>query len=380
MSSNRNIGIFICTRNSVGDLSELLDSIFSLCHDPSNISVWVGYDEDDKETEKFAHNVEHDINFFVNSNKSEKCLYCNEYYVNRHRDVINPMIEMSDTDYYWVLNDDNRILTQDFDSIIIDTIEEFLSKKSDRILLGMVDVKFVRNGKWMSHLPTDQYNLVSLGTDYSCYPLVTKETVDVIGYFLPPDLPNDGADIVLGQGFGISSYSRKLKLPVSVRDEVKGFGEERIDPEKFFGRQENGSVKYFVNDYLELLEKNGQKCHHRSANIDMSSTMHNEPIKIASKLNNAFPDITRETTRPITFDLSITYLCNSCNRYYSEPFYMHNMITTCPNCKSTCWIDMDERMVRAVQDTKIKVTNVGRYFLLEEPEKKELDEIHRRSK
>ena len=379
MNSNKKLGIFICTRESVDDLSELLHSIFSLCHDPKNISVWVGYDEDDKETEKFAENTDYDINFFINSDKTEKCLYCNENYVNRHRDVINPMVKRSDADYYWVLNDDNRVLTKDFDVIIEDTIEHFLSKKFDRVLLGMVDVKFVRNGKWVAHLPADQYNLVSLGTDYCCYPLVTKETVDIIGYFLPPDLPNDGADIVLGQGFGISRYSRKLKLPVSVKDEVKSFGKDRIDPENFFERQADGKVRYFVDEYLELLEKNGQKCHHRSERIDMGSTIHNEPIKIASRLNSSFPDVTREKTTPITFDLSITYLCNSCNRYYSEPFYMHNMITTCPNCKSSCWIDMDEEMVMAVQDTKTRVTNVGRHFLLEVPEKKELDEIHRRS-
>ena len=40
---------------------------------------------------------------------------------------------------------------------------------------------------------------------------------------------------------------------------------------------------------------------------------------------------------------------------------------------------MDEEMVMAVQDTKTRITNVGRHFLLEVPEKKELDEIHRRS-
>ena len=79
---------------------------------------------------------------------------------------------------------------------------------------------------------------------------MTKETVDVIGYFLPTDLPNDGADIVLGQGFGISRYSRKLKLPITVKDEVKSFGKtDRIDPENFFERQPDGKVRYFVDDF-----------------------------------------------------------------------------------------------------------------------------------
>lgn len=384
MSSNsKKLGIFVCTRDSVEGLSRLIESIFCLCYNKHNIELWIGYDEDDRKTKDFLESIKQteSINVYENATKSEQCEYCNEYFLNRHKDIIDPMVKSSDADYMWVLNDDNEILTKHFDKHIEDNIEEYLSDKSDRIFYGMVDIVFEKNGILTRTLPSHEYNLLALGTDYSCYPLLTKESVEAIGFLLPTEFPDNGADIVLGQGFGLSGYRRKFNIPITVKDLVQGFGENRrVNPEHYFPRNPDGSIEYTIKDFKEKLSDDNKKCRHSPKGSNLGSSLMNTPINIAEKLNSRLADYTQETSKPKALQLSVTYFCNSCNTYYSELFFMHNMITTCTRCKKTSWIDASENFLRSLEALKTRVGNIGRHYIVNLPEQEERDEVHRRSK
>jgi phage FluMu protein Com len=313
LSSNKKLGIFVCTRNRIEGLSSLLDSIFSKCKDVDNLDVWVGFDHDDEATQSFIQSTQHPLNYYINHSKSATCVGCNEEYVNRHKDVIQPMVDSSQADYHWVLNDDIVIETDAFDFIIEQSIESFLQDKSDRIFYGMPNIFFVdNNGITCSEFIEDVFNKKTFATEYSCYPLLTKETSDAIGYFLPTEFATNTADIALGSGIGLSNYNRKFKLPVVIKDKIQ------------------------------------QQSKHAHMQLSDIHNAHNVPFEICAKLNEFAGDIFEsEAVSPINIGIFQTFTCNNCGHSYNEPSYFEKMITTCPNCKKVSFVSLGDELTRA---------------------------------
>lgn len=312
-SNTKKLGIFICTRNRIEGLSSLLDSIFSKCKDVASLDVWVGFDYDDEATESFIKSTKHPVNHYINHSKSATCAGCNTEYVNRHKDVIQPMVDSSQADYHWVLNDDVVIETDAFDFIIEQSIENFLRNKPDRIFYGMPSIFFVdKDGIICSEFVEDVFNKKTFATEYSCYPLLTKETSDVIGYFLPTEFATNTADVSLGSGIGLSNYNRKFKLPIVIKDKIQ------------------------------------QQSEHTHIQITDINNAHNVPFEISRKLNQFAGEIFEsEAISPINIGIFQTFTCNNCGHSYNEPSYFEKMITTCPNCKKMSFISLGDEPTRA---------------------------------
>ena len=316
-SNTKKLGIFICTRNRIEGLSSLLDSIFSKCKDADSLDVWIGFDHDDEATESFIKSTKHPVSHHINHSKSATCIICNEEYVNRHKDVIQPMVDSSQADYHWVLNDDVVIETDAFDFIIEQSIESFLQNKPDRIFYGMPNIFFVdKNGIICSEFIEDTFNKKTFATEYSCYPVLTKQTSDAIGYFLPTEFATNTADISLGSGIGLSNYNRKLNLPVVIKDKI------------------------------DDTDKQSEHTHIQASDIQNA---HNVPFKISRKLNEFGQNVFEsEAVSPINIGIFQTFICNNCGHTYNEPSYFEKMITTCPNCKKTSFISLGDQQTREI--------------------------------
>ena len=306
-SNSKKLGIFICTRKNIDNLQRLLKSVFSLCNNKDNIEVWIGFDEDDSETEAFIKQSDFKLNSYINTQKSAVCSQSNVKYVNRHKDVIQPMVDQCEADYLWVLNDDLIIKTEDFDRHIQSSIETFLENKNDRIFYGMVEV-FIKDSEGILRTSEeDTFLMANHASTYARYPILTKESVQAIGYLLPTSLPASGADIVLGAGFARSIYSRKHKIAIVLYDMSPS-----VKDELYTNRTE-----YHVQDkqYIE----------------------YNEIINIANKLDSAAGEA--DSITPLSYGLFVSYKCNSCGVVYNDPFYEEQNLTVCPNCTHLQKID-----------------------------------------
>lgn len=189
------ITIIIISRHRYQILKRCLSSIRNKSKD---IEIIIGYDFDDEETKKVA------INYGCS-------VYGSNSDVNRHRNFLNPICRKLNSKYFFGLNDDTEILTDNFDKIITNSIEEFLSDKKDRILYGICnEIWEIGNAKkeWEDFL---KYK-------YACYPIITKETFDCLNFFMPENVSGPGADIKYAEIFSKISKKRTLNIPISIFD------------------------------------------------------------------------------------------------------------------------------------------------------------------
>jgi DNA-directed RNA polymerase subunit RPC12/RpoP len=339
------LGIIVCTRNRTDQLSSLLKSIENNCVSPDNLDVWIGFDSDDSRTREFLDSCSFSfkINRYVNDNKSAECRFCDENFINRHKDVINPMAFSSEADIFWVLNDDVTIETKGFDKIIEDTVEQHLKEKEYRIFYGMCKVNFAKE------LPPYLERVAEAGgirlkTTYACYPIVTKELVYALGYLLSPEFPDDAADIMLGKTVGASWFNRKYSVPVTVSDSVtkEEDVEKRIRPRTMdYGWKDN-----FLKEII-----NGQKCHHM-ADLTAFSTVVQEGLR---KLNAIIEQkfLYQESISLKGLDIDMVYECSDCGIFIKVPGMNTSTAITCSFCGSPSILEdiAHDRLALAIEST-----------------------------
>tara|TARA_R100001377_G_scaffold66664_1_gene41972 strand:+ start:5249 stop:6379 length:1131 start_codon:yes stop_codon:yes gene_type:complete len=366
-SKNKKLGIFVCTRKRVDSLKKLIESVFSLCHDKDNIDLWIGHDEDDHETSSFllSHKEKSRINTYSNTSKSSRCVFCSEDYVNRHNDIIQPMVDRSDSDYLWVLNDDLVIKTEDFDSILERHIENFLSDKQGRIFYGMPLVHFINErGLAKDTFSLDLDNKLIFGTEYSCYPMVTRETEEVLGYFLPTSFAAGGADIVLGAGMGLSNYCRKLDLPIVLHDKlIETFKRVRpweVLPSGFIedngGIQGNNVTQPIIDAYINVLEMNNLSCDHYD---EKTPSPQREIMKVVEVLDNNIKNKRiSDSIRPEGIDISLIFKCPNCQSLYKSPTNYRMDKSNCTNCGKSSYITSDRHGYSMLLDLQNRMRHI----------------------
>lgn len=339
--NSKTLGIFICTRERVDGLQRLLNNISSHAKDTSNLEVWVGYDWDDKDTGSFLEQYDGDLNIktYVNLEKSAECAYCGDMYVNRHKDVINPMVKQSSCDYIWIVNDDVEIKTKDFDWVISNTIELSLASCSDRIFYGLCDQKFSREQP--PHLDRVDFPAeVNLKTKYCCYPLITREVVDILGWALPEDYPDDGSDVVFGAVIGAINVPRKFHVPVLIYDEVEGYSykSKRVSPGSY-GLNSIPKTISEMQEYRHKLKQNNDKCHHFIKGMKaFSSFVLHEAEKLAMHARHMLS--TKDPTSQYSgnslpvlgLDIRSTYQCNNCGTFIHTRSASHEPTINCSHC------------------------------------------------
>lgn len=335
--NSKKLGIFTCTRNRTESLNRLISNIESHASNLSDIEVWIGYDWDDKATAKFIKDYSGPVNLqkYVNLEKTAECLYCGEKYVNRHSDVINPMVKKSNCDYVWILNDDIKILTEKFDWLISNTIELRLQDCLDRIFYGMCDQYFsTQNPPNLEKRDFDAE--VFLRTKYSCYPIMTRELVDALGFALPSAYPDDGADIILGAIIGSIGVPRKFHVPVLLYDNVEDLSikKKKVNP-GHFGMTDVPSGEQEINRYKRKLKQEGLSCaHHQKGMISFSSFIYQATNKLRAYVGNILKDLRgpQDMLQILKLDIRSTYQCNNCGHFIHTRTTQHDRTISCQHC------------------------------------------------
>ena len=108
--------------------------------------------------------------------------------------------------YFWVGGDDLRILTPGWDRIIPQTIENYLRDKPDRICCAFPIDKSINK-------PPKPF-------EWGWFPILTRETIDVLGFFFPKEMATWGADVVLADIFNDPRINRSLPIRDVIVDHI----------------------------------------------------------------------------------------------------------------------------------------------------------------
>jgi len=200
-----NFSIILASRERLELLSSLIDSIHNNTKDIEKVEVLVGIDNDDSISQKAALHLPKTYPFshFFSRNRSS----------NLNNDYLNWISgSYAKGKYFIICNDDSRFQTKNWDEIIINKLENYLSDKPDRIAYG-----FMSDSLLNRH-----------GMGYCCFPLITKEAFDALGFSMPPEYNSWNADIALWQIY--SSINRICDLSEVTIDHISYHAGKR-DPD-----------------------------------------------------------------------------------------------------------------------------------------------------
>lgn len=165
-----NFSIILASRNRPQLLSNLLNSIQRTTTELDLVEVLVGIDHDDagyKDLSVALRSRYPFVKFFPR----DRSPWLNKDYLNWLSK------DYSCGKYLIICNDDTEFKTFNWDQIVLRKLNEYLVDKPDGIVYGYLN---------------DALNM-----SYCCFPLISREAHDAIGYSMPPEYPSWNADIFL---------------------------------------------------------------------------------------------------------------------------------------------------------------------------------------
>lgn len=165
-----NFSLILNSRKRPRFLLDFIKSVENGVEDKSKVEILVRIDEDDQESLKLA---EYRFNFNID-------FYCGERPKNLHK-TINELAFEAKGKNIFVCNDDMRITTKSWDSIIVNKIEEY--KKNNNIKDNIYYCKTNCNSADRDH-----------AKGYCSFPIISKEAVETIGFFMHDSFVGLGAD------------------------------------------------------------------------------------------------------------------------------------------------------------------------------------------
>jgi hypothetical protein len=168
------ISIVLASRERVTLLSNLLESVKRTTQQINRVEVLVGIDDDDLATQKAATILTRKYSFVKFFSRPRSGML--------NRDYLNWIsADHSKGKYFIICNDDTEFKTINWDEIVCRKLEDYLANKPDRIAYGYLsDALLNRHG---------------LG--YCCFPLVTREGMNALGFAIPSEFPAWSADVAL---------------------------------------------------------------------------------------------------------------------------------------------------------------------------------------
>ena len=192
--------LLIPTRTRIERLKVLLTSIVETTYDKTNVEVLIAYDVDDIPTRDFLIATNADgvtqlqLNFpdlIIKAFGRQQSPFIN-------RDYYNWLADKATGDFLWVMGDDLKILSPNWDSIAFDRLEVYLENKPDRVVYGNID-----DG---TPPPKDQPKF------FCCFPIFSKEAVKALGFVFHNEIATWGADFAIYHIYGSSEIDRMCNL------------------------------------------------------------------------------------------------------------------------------------------------------------------------
>lgn len=185
--------IVIPTKGRNPGLKNSIDSIISNSLNTEKLEIFLIYDKGDDLTKGVINELK------LKYKKIITIIEVNIDYDNRNmsRDYLNPSALKANGKYIIGLGDDTLLITKHWDFILKEAIEEFLTDKPDRIAYVTIDDEAPRQRKLYS---------------YCAFPLLTRETVQVLDGYMPKEITAHGADVSLFHIFNCLDYNRVLRM------------------------------------------------------------------------------------------------------------------------------------------------------------------------
>lgn len=172
------------TRERVSLLDGLLKSLAETTANLDALEVYVAVDDDDRRSIEYAAQVRYPWLRWVIGPRAAN--FSETYY--------NGMAFQSSGRYVMAMNDDVKFLTPGWDALALPVLDEYKAQFVDGLMMGKCDD--------------------GLGERYPCFPILSREALQIAGWLFPPSFTAWGADIFLYRLY--SALDRVVELPFAV--------------------------------------------------------------------------------------------------------------------------------------------------------------------
>ncbi len=167
-----NFTLVAACRGRYAMLERFIRSAFATASRPEEVELFVMSDDDDSQTRDLTKHLQRaNPTWNLRSHSQPRSL-------NLNRDYINAGVAMGTGRYTWALGNDVEIVTPGWDEIVLREAEAYFADKPDRIAFIYIDDDL--------HKPGDQGGCN--------FPILSRESVDAVGFHMPPEFTTWGAD------------------------------------------------------------------------------------------------------------------------------------------------------------------------------------------
>lgn len=187
------ISLVLAFRERPKHIDNLIKSIRNTAKNLDEIEIILAMDDDDEEGQKHIERLS-------SEGLPVMIPYITKRSIHFTKDYMNPIARMASGRWVININDDSIFVTQGWDEIINNRMSKAAQLTGDDFHLGMVsdgmDKPFDKNGF----------------TTFCCWPIVSKQSIDVLGYLF------DERFYIWGVDHFISHVYRDLKRRVNIYD------------------------------------------------------------------------------------------------------------------------------------------------------------------
>lgn len=165
-----NVSLIAACRGRYDLLRKFIESAFETASDPNAIEMKLMIDDDDIDSRNIILSYQSKYKTLDKGSQTRN-KFLNKNYINVASLFARGRLQ-------WALGNDVELLTQNWDKLLIEQFDDFLATKPDRVAYG--------------YISDDIHKEMSEGG--CCFPVITKETVDTLGFLMPPELATWSAD------------------------------------------------------------------------------------------------------------------------------------------------------------------------------------------
>ena len=200
--------LLIPTRHRVPKLEIFLQTIAKNTKHYDAIEVLIMHDEDDIISEAYLFRCKKRFGFQIRVFKTQQSEFLN-------RDYYNILASRAVGEFRWLVGDDLIIIKKDWDVFLVEKINEyFFTHKSRIIYIRIKD----DTPKPEDHLP-----------DYANFPMMSKEAIKTVGFFMPPEIPSWSGDYLVYLIYNHNKSNRILTIEEPILNHICSL--TRVEPD-----------------------------------------------------------------------------------------------------------------------------------------------------
>lgn len=226
----KTISLILNSRGRISFLQSLFDNLVSTALNLQNIEVLISFDNDDIDSINYIMNLDHKIKDVLIYEIIERNLHMN----NR----LTGLAKKASGEFIFIINDDIEMLSLGWDDIAYKVLSSF----QDGIVYGKTH---------------DNSCDKERTSEYASFPIVSKKSVEILGYFMHPDYYSLGGDVHLWRIY--HSLNRVVDVPVFIRHILHETVEKvmQTDETSFVMRQNsrNNKTDWFTSDISSDVRK-----------------------------------------------------------------------------------------------------------------------------